>query len=81
MNSDLPDTLTILAALPLTAEVRAAKVVTVVTVPPAPPLVLMARYLVSSMEWYSAFTYPPLRVAYPMLATSLTEARFSIGDA
>jgi hypothetical protein len=40
---DLPEMTTIFFAVPVTAEVRAARVVTVVVVPPDPPVVLRTR--------------------------------------
>jgi len=58
-------------------------VVTVVTAPPLPPLVLKRKrheYIVKNGE-ENVHSYPPFNVAYPTEATSLTVARFSIGDA
>lgn len=77
-----PLTTTIAGALffSLTAAVNSASVDTVVTVPPAPPVVLHVRnYQLRSMfdPRFKRPSYPPLRVAYPRLAASEILALFA----
>lgn len=59
----VPEMITIFLAVPVTAEVRAARVVTVVVVPPDPPDVLKQRSERQVAQIGKFESHPPLRVA------------------
>ncbi len=69
--------MTTFLAVPETAEVKAARVVTVVVVPPDPPEVLKGKVSERYLLPHSETAYPPFKVAYPTVATSLTDARLT----
>ena len=91
----VPETITIFASSPSTAAVSSSSVVTVVVEPPEPPEVLhniiakdsksrirldLFKLVEMSMKIFVA--YPPFWAAYPIEATSSTDARvFNLGAA
>ena len=74
----MPFTITILAvaSFSLTASVNWARVDTVVTVPPEPPVVLDI-FSVALESAIHRLSYPPFWVAYPKVALSETDARLA----